>query len=85
MKSISAVGRFLGVTRAEVRRLIREDGLPAKRLPGKKRPRTRVFLPDLWRWLCGMQGESEEMRNFATFEREFLAAQKKELVGGGEE
>lgn len=75
LRKKSEVARYLSVPPEEVDRMMEEDGLPHRRVPGKNKPAIRFRLLDVYQWLkkyCkGAQPES-----YAEFEREFAAAQE---------
>ena len=48
---ISLVAEFLGKTEDEVRRLIKEDGLPALKTPGNTKPSVKIVFSCFHKWL----------------------------------
>lgn len=74
----SELARFLSVPPEEIDRMIEEDGLPHRKLPGKNKPAVRLRLRDVWEWLkkCTPGGKVEP---YADFVRDFEEAQGREL------
>jgi hypothetical protein len=70
MQSREAVGRFLGCEGTEVDRMIEMDALPVVRIPGEKRPRLRIFLPDFHEWLA-KRTQGGRLRDYETFLNEW--------------
>lgn len=71
-----SIARFMGKPAAEVERMTEEDNLPYVRVPGRRKPGKRFFLPDFHRWLVGRcVGEMGQLRNYTEFKRAFFAAQ----------
>lgn len=72
------VARFLGVDAEEVQRMEEMDDLPVVRTPGMMRPRVRVYLRSLHRWLVDQNPHEEGLKDFDEFRRAFFRSQKQE-------
>lgn len=49
--TVAQIARYFGSRPQEVARMIAEDGLPAVKLPGEKRPVKKITLHGLHEWL----------------------------------
>jgi hypothetical protein len=74
----SELARFLAVPPEEIDRMMEEDGLPHRRLPGKNKPAIRFRLPSVWEWLKKWTPPGVKLESYAEFERDFEAAQGRE-------
>jgi hypothetical protein len=73
----AAVARFLGQDAEEVQMAIDLDGMPHTKVPGRKRPGVRIFLPDLHEWLRKRSQVSPKLADYGEFRRAFMAAQER--------
>lgn len=73
----AAVARFLGQDAEEVQMAIELDGMPHTKVPGRKRPGVRIFLPDLHEWLRKRSQVSPKLADYGEFRRAFMAAQER--------
>ena len=83
LRKRSEIARYLGKPPEEVDRMMKEDGLPYLRLPGKEKPAPRFRLRDFHRWLLKWNRGCD--LNFAEFEQEFDEAQARQPVESPEE
>jgi hypothetical protein len=75
----SELARFLSVPPEEINRMMEEDNLPHRRLPGKNKPTIRFRLYDVWEWLKKWT-PGGKIESYADFVREFDEAQQIEVA-----
>lgn len=76
----SELARFLAVPPEEIDRMMAEDGLPHRRLPGRNKPAIRFRLREVWDWLKKWAPPEVKVESFRDFEREFEEAQSREAA-----
>ena len=84
LRKRSELARYLGTRPEEIDRMMEEDNLPHRRLPGKTKPAIRFRLYDVWEWLKKWT-PGGKIESYADFVRDFDEAQERKAAETPEE